>query len=69
MLALHVTTRERPDRGRNCGTCDFWQMAGDTTMKPPWPGSCRNRAPEPAGFPATTNEDWCADYAACDDAF
>lgn len=58
----------RPDRGRNCGTCDFWQPTDNDVLKPmPWGGSCRKAAPNGGVFPSVSNKDWCADYVAAPD--
>ena len=58
----------RPDRGRNCGTCDFWQPADHDVVKPlPWLGTCRKAAPNGGKFAEVTNCDWCADYVAAPD--
>jgi hypothetical protein len=52
----------RPDRGRNCGTCDYWQPVDQTSSAPVQNGSCHIRSPQWASFPDRTNCDWCGEY-------
>ena len=63
--------QHRPDRGRNCGTCDFWQRDDkDVSAPTPWLGTCRKNAPGPRlGFPPVTNEDWCNEYVVAEGAW
>lgn len=64
-MARHDRPRQpRADRGRNCGTCDFWQPSGDVDAAGlPDGGTCRRYAPAiPAGFPATHRGEWCGEY-------
>lgn len=74
-----MSTVERRDRGRNCGTCDYWQPrpehrqpAGSKKQI----GECRRRAPinptlpgEVGCWPVMVNEQWCGEYEPCADAF
>ena len=60
----------RFDRGRNCGTCDFWQRIDDERADFPWRGECHFRPPvttEPK-FPIVTTADWCGEYVASPEA-
>ncbi len=59
----------RPDRGRNCGTCDYWQRTDDDRAEFPWKGECHLQPPKAERrFPVVTTSDWCGEYVASQEA-
>ena len=65
----------RADRGRNCGTCDFWQpkhVPVDALSL--YDGHCHRQPPVRTDlgngmWPPTDRGGWCGEYAAAPDIY